>query len=132
MHATPCALLAVSLPADQPHLQVDSGYAQLRLCSGEELGPIRTILYASGLRLLPLPARSTIVPCRVPLCVSLLSPSQRDTYDSATSLDAAGLDMLYLGLAIVWHMVLTVLVDAVRNSPHLHTRLFSGIAGPVG
>ena len=38
-------------------------------------------------------------------------------FHNGTDLDAAGTDLLYLGLSVVWLMVFTIVVDTLRNSP---------------
>ncbi len=63
------------------------------------------------------------------MCVCVLNAQYHTLeYTSATSLDAAGFDMMYLGLLIVFHMVLTIAVDVIRNSPYAVAYFSSGLA----
>ena len=69
-------------------------------------------------------AASGHVDCSVRCPCAFLA--QHREFTSAAVLDAAGIDMLYLGLLTMLHMLLTIGTDAIRNSPYVKSVLFSG------
>lgn len=47
---------------------------------------------------------------------------------SALALEAAGTDVMFLGLTAVAYFVLTIAVDALRNSPRLVALVRKGVS----
>ena len=52
---------------------------------------------------------------------------QYPIFTHAMSLNAAGTDMLYLGLSIPFQVLLTIVVDALRNSPYAQSVIAPGM-----